>query len=87
MKLSSDRAMTVARALAAEGVDWWQMRLILSADHDRVEMFPASTEADRANARVEIILTDKVVPNKVPTRNADDMPSQTAAAASSDRPH
>lgn len=76
MKLSSDRALTVARALAANGVDWWQMRLVLSADHDRVDAFPTSKEDDRANARVEIILTDQVVPDKVRTENGD----RTAAA-------
>ncbi len=81
MKLSSDRAMAVARALAGEGVDWWQMRLVLSADHDRVAMFPNSTDADRANARVEIILTDKVVPDKVPTKNGD-VAEKTASAGS-----
>lgn len=77
MKLCSDRAMAVARALAAEGVDWWQMTLLLCADHDRVEEFPSSREADRANSRVEIILTDKVVPDKVRTENAD----RTSSAA------
>ena len=71
MKLSSDRALVIARALAANGVDWWQLRLVLSADHDRLDAFPSSREDDRANARVEIILTDKVVPDKVRTQNGD----------------
>lgn len=79
MKLSSDRALAVAHALAGEGVDWWQLRLVLCADHDRVESFPSSREADKANARVEVILTDQVVPNKVRTENGDAM-TKTAAA-------
>jgi outer membrane protein OmpA-like peptidoglycan-associated protein len=86
MKLSSERAMTVARALAAEGVDWWQMRLVLSADHDRLEMYPSSSDADRANARVEIILTDKVVPHKVPTTNGDAAGQTASAAMAGDTP-
>jgi flagellar motor protein MotB len=68
MTLSSQRAMAVARALAAAGVDWWQMRLVLCADHDRADAYPTSREADGENARVEIILTDDVVPEKVATR-------------------
>jgi len=68
MRLSSDRAMAVARSLAAQGVDWWQMRLILASDHDRLEAHPTSRDADRANARVEIVVTDQVVPDRVPTR-------------------
>jgi chemotaxis protein MotB len=83
MKLSSDRSVAVAHALADEGVDWWQMRLVLCADHDRVQSYPSSTEADRANARVEIILTDKVVPDKIPTRNGD----RAASAAGSSAGH
>ena len=68
MTLSSQRAMAVARALAAAGVDWWQMRLVLCADHDRADAYPTSREADGENARVEIILTDDVVPEKIATR-------------------
>jgi flagellar motor protein MotB len=68
MHLSAERAQSVARSLAAEGVDWWQMRLVVCADHDRIEAYPTSKTADRANARVEIILTDEVVPDQVPTK-------------------
>jgi flagellar motor protein MotB len=68
MRLSSDRALQVARALAAEGVDWWQMRLVVCADHDRLQAYPQNRTADKANARVEIIITDQVVPDQVPTR-------------------
>jgi len=68
MKLSADRAMVVARALASQGIDWWQMQLVICADHDRLEAFPTTRTADKANARVEIILTDQVVPDQVPTR-------------------
>lgn len=71
MKLSADRAQIVARALAAEGVAWWQLRLVVCADHDRLEAHPNNRAADKANARVEVILTDEVVPDEVPTRYDD----------------
>ena len=77
MKLSADRAQTVARALAAEGVAWWQLRLVVCADHDRLEAHPNSRAVDKANARVEVILTDEVVPDEVPTRY-DEAASTTA---------
>jgi flagellar motor protein MotB len=71
MELSSDRALEVARALAAQGVDWWQMRLVICADHDRLQAYPQNRAADKANARVEIVITDQVVPDQVPTRYTD----------------
>ena len=71
MRLSSERALEVARALAAAGVDWWQMRLVVCADHDRLQAYPQNRTADKANARVEIIITDQVVPDQVPTRYTD----------------
>ncbi len=83
MHLSNSRALAVARALSAEGVDWWQMILISSGDHDRLEAFPASREADRANARVEIILTDRVVNPKVRTEHGE--ATTTASANASGR--
>jgi len=74
MRLSSERALAVARELAAAGIDWWQMRLTVCADHDRIDAHPAGRDADQANARVEVILTDEVMPDQVPTRYGDAPP-------------
>jgi len=71
MRLASERSLAVAAQLAAAGIDWWQMRLTVCADHDRIDAYPASVDADKANARVEVILTDEVVPDQVPTRYGD----------------
>jgi outer membrane protein OmpA-like peptidoglycan-associated protein len=79
MRLASDRALVVAQALSAAGVDWWQMRLVVCGDNDRIAKFPNSRDADQSNARVEIVLTDEVVPDKVPSKS--DAGSQTASAA------
>jgi flagellar motor protein MotB len=67
MQLAFDRAFVVASLLAEHGVDWWQMRLIAAGDHDRVRAFPSGEDDDRANARVEVVVTDQVVPDEVPT--------------------
>lgn len=80
MKLSADRAMVVAKALAVEGLDWWQMRLVVCADHDRLEAYPSNRTADKPNARVEVIVTDQVVPDRVPTRYGDPSSSPSAFA-------
>jgi outer membrane protein OmpA-like peptidoglycan-associated protein len=69
MRLSFERAVAVADALAAEGIDWWQMRLVICGDHERVAAFPSSAATDSTNARVEVVLTDESVPDRVPTRH------------------
>jgi hypothetical protein len=57
------------------------MRLVVCGDHDRVEAFPTSQKADRANARAEIVITDEVVPDRVPTRTGEGEGAQNEAAA------
>ena len=86
MQLSSARAMAVAKALAIEGVAWWQLRLVVCADHDRVEAYPSNRNADKANARVEVIITDQVVPDEVPTRYDDPAATNSAWAPTSGGP-
>jgi outer membrane protein OmpA-like peptidoglycan-associated protein len=70
MRLASERALAVAQALSSAGVDWWQMRLVVCGDNDRLAKFPNTRDADQSNARVEIVLTDEVVPDKVPSKSA-----------------
>lgn len=68
MSLSYERAMSVARALAAAGVDWWRLRMTACGDNERVEAFPGDAEADAKNARVELLVTDEVAAPRSPTR-------------------
>jgi flagellar motor protein MotB len=70
MQLASARALAVAGALASRGVEWWRMRLVICADHDRVESFPTGPHDDGANARVEVIITSEVAPDRVPTERS-----------------
>ena len=70
MRLASERALAVADALSSRGVEWWRMRLVVCADHDRIEAFPSGLEDDGANARVEVIITSEVAPDRVPTDRA-----------------
>jgi len=67
MRLSLDRALAVSRELAAAGVEWWNLRLVLAGDHDRLNQHPQTGAADATNARVEIIVTDEVPPSRVPS--------------------
>jgi outer membrane protein OmpA-like peptidoglycan-associated protein len=63
MTLSYDRAHAVAEALAAGGVGWERMRLIGSADNDRVARGDYGEQVNRENQRVEIIVTNQVPPD------------------------
>jgi outer membrane protein OmpA-like peptidoglycan-associated protein len=65
MILSADRAMAVARALAAAGIDWWRLRLSSCGDHER-EVANPNEETDTKNARVEILVTSEVADTPTP---------------------
>jgi outer membrane protein OmpA-like peptidoglycan-associated protein len=67
MRLAVERSLAVAEALVDQEIDWRQLRLVGSADTDRVSRFPGSRDEDRANARVEVVISDEVVPEEVPT--------------------
>ncbi len=71
MRLAFDRALTVAKALAENGVNWWQMRLLACGDHERLAAFPAGPSEDAVNSRVEVVVTDEVAPEAVPTQPGD----------------
>ncbi|MBL0926512.1 MAG: OmpA family protein [Phycisphaerales bacterium] len=61
-RLSYDRAFAVASALRARGVEWKQMRVVSIGDSNRVVQRAFTAEAQRANQRVEVVLTGDVVP-------------------------
>ncbi|MCK6455656.1 MAG: hypothetical protein L6Q92_03890 [Phycisphaerae bacterium] len=63
MPLCFERAKAVATALAAEGIPWARMRLVASADNDRVNPVAYSTVGQKRNERVEIIATEFVLPD------------------------
>jgi outer membrane protein OmpA-like peptidoglycan-associated protein len=68
MKLALDRAMAVAEALHQRDISWWQMRIVACADNDRLIELPGNRSDDSPNARVEVIVTDQLVPQQVPTQ-------------------
>jgi outer membrane protein OmpA-like peptidoglycan-associated protein len=68
MQLASDRAMTVYRALVAEGIDAWRLRLAASGDNERVVTDANAESADARNARVEVMVTNEVASSPTPTR-------------------
>ncbi len=87
-KLAFERALAVARALTTEKVAWWQLRMVTCADHDRLDAFPTSRNSDKSNARVEIILTDEVLPDQVPTMyDNSDAPNTALAPSSNESNH
>lgn len=63
MRLSYDRAAAVAAALDRAGLPWSRLRLIASADTERVNAVAYDAAAQRTNQRVQIISTDRVAPD------------------------
>ncbi len=62
MKLGHERAMAVARELAAQGVRWAQVRVVACGDSERLVGRTYNRAEDSANQRAEIILTKDLVP-------------------------
>lgn len=67
MELAFGRAHAVAEALAGVEISWRQMRLVAAGDNQRASANPATSGEERANERVEIILTNEVLSDTVPT--------------------
>ena len=63
MALSYTRARAVAEALAAQGIDWNQMRLTACGDNDRVVQTRYDPQGHRENQRVEVLVIN--VPGSV----------------------
>ncbi|HEY3243453.1 MAG TPA: flagellar motor protein MotB [Phycisphaerae bacterium] len=61
MRLAYERASAVAEDLAAHGVGWMRLRLVASADNDRLVAPVYDPAGQRVNQRVEIIVTDQVL--------------------------
>jgi flagellar motor protein MotB len=57
--LSYARALAVAEALAAEGVEWERLRLIACGDGERLAAPAYDEQGHRANQRVEVIVTNR----------------------------
>lgn len=62
MRLSFDRAMAVAQVLWESGVDREQVRIVAVGAADRATPVARDPQARRNNQRVEIIVTDEMVP-------------------------
>ncbi|MBU6413684.1 MAG: OmpA family protein [Planctomycetes bacterium] len=85
LELSYRRAMTVARALAEQGVPWTQMRPSAAADHERIVSRTYSRDEDGRNQRVEVILTNEAVAGDPYTREVGGGERDGAAPAKPDR--
>jgi outer membrane protein OmpA-like peptidoglycan-associated protein len=68
MQLSTDRALSAAKRLAAAGVDWWRIRVVAAGSGERVEPFPTDSAADARNSRVEVRVLDEVAAPREPSK-------------------
>lgn len=81
ISLSHRRAMSVARALAAYGIPWTQLRVVACGDQDRVTPIAYELAAHRTNQRVEVIVTKETVADDPYLRDAFS-PADTGAPVS-----
>jgi outer membrane protein OmpA-like peptidoglycan-associated protein len=63
MELSYQRALAVAQGLVDAGMRWESLRVVACSDGDRVVQRTFDRDADRGNQRVEIVVTNYVVPS------------------------
>jgi len=61
VRLSYERALSVAGALAAQGVPWAQLRIVACGDAERLVPIAHDAAGHRTNQRVELIVTDQVM--------------------------
>jgi flagellar motor protein MotB len=61
MRLSYERAFAVAEVLVANGLNWSQLRLVASADSDRVSATTYDEAGHKSNQRVEVVARDEAV--------------------------
>ncbi|NOS99891.1 MAG: OmpA family protein [Phycisphaerales bacterium] len=71
MQLSFDRAMAVAGGLKDIGMDWKQLRIIVCGDNDRIAPTAYDSAGHTRNQRVEVVLTDEVIPGDVRPPHSD----------------
>lgn len=62
MQLSFARALNVAKTMVEAGLKWENMRVTANGDADRIIPRAFDREQDRTNQRVELIVTDELIP-------------------------
>lgn len=81
MKLSFERAMTVAGLLRAGGLDWDQLRIVAVGPGDRATPIARTDAEQRNNQRVEVIITDESLPDDPYAMDPSGAPSNSPATA------
>ncbi len=61
MDLSHRRALVVAKALAAKGVEWGRLRVVACGDAERITALAYDSKGHRTNQRVEALVTKEVM--------------------------
>ncbi len=84
--LSYDRALAVAEAMVAHGIEWHRLRVKAAGDNERAESDPRESTKDARNARVEILVTDDMAAPRVPTKPASGLAMPIEGATSGAKP-
>lgn len=83
MALSYQRALATAEELVRQGVGWDRLRIIASADNDRISQVAYDARGHQANQRVEVIETDRATAGDAPA-SGDSPPTSGPASSSAD---
>jgi flagellar motor protein MotB len=80
MSLAFQRALGVAQVLRTAGIEWDQMRVVSCGAADRVKPLARSAREHQNNQRVEIIITDELMPSDPYARDPNAAEPATASA-------
>lgn len=84
LRLGHERAAAVAEVLVGQGLPWEQVRLVSCGDHERVVGRSYEREEDRSNQRVEVVVTEELLPESPYTHET--RPSGRRDEPGGDRP-
>jgi chemotaxis protein MotB len=80
LRLSFDRALAVATLLNEHDIEWRRMRVMACGDNDRMEPVLYGKTDQGLNQRVEVILTEELMPDITPTTESSAPAHEPAAA-------
>lgn len=84
--ISYDRAVAVAEALVASGIEWSRIRVNVAGDNERAEADPGNAVNDSKNARAEVRVTDEMAAPRVPTKPSTGLAMPVEGATSGAKP-
>lgn len=87
LRLSFDRALAVATMLNENGLEWRQIRVMACGDNDRLEPVAYAPNDQGTNQRVEVILSEELMPDYTPSTASPTQPAEPSPVGEQGEPH